>query len=225
MLSQRDHTEPILSRDLARAVWYARARGYRAIRTSALLDRSAATAERAGFELLDSLELLRRDLSDPLVPPWAPDESPPSISRLRWWHHGEAARVDRAAFGPMWGMDRRSIAMIRRATPRHWARRVNAPGSMIGFVIAGLGQPRAATGYIQRLSVHPDHHGRGIGRSLVFRALTALLDAGVGTAIVNTGADNHRAMALYTAAGFSPTGQQMTVWEFTIGSSQTHARP
>ena len=50
---------------------------------------------------------------------------------------------------------------------------------------------------IDRLIVHPDHHRRGIGRSLVLHTIAAAREA-----VVSTGRDNAPARRLYEEVGF-----------------------
>jgi ribosomal protein S18 acetylase RimI-like enzyme len=226
MISQRDHTRPIDADDLRAGIDRARRSGRRALRTSALLEVSAAVAESIGFVRLDTLALLSRDLGAAVPEPR--DRDGVRLRPLHRWHQGRAAVIDQAAFGALWGMDRAALTAIRHATARHWARQVHDDaGEMLGFIIIGLGHPgpdpTVTTGYLQRLSVHPDHQGRGLGRLLVDDAITTLTAAGAGCALVNTGVDNHRALALYRSAGFERNGAQMTVWEYGLDGDGARA--
>lgn len=225
LITQRDHTVTVDPDDLHDAIAQARRDGRRAVRTSALLEPSAAVAAEMGFECIDTLVLLARLIDTTRTA--NPRRTPPDRNRLaalRRWHLRRAAALDRAAFGPLWAMDRAALAAIGRATPRHWARQVTVDtGAMAGFVILGLGyrDPHEATttGYLQRLSVDPDHQGRGLGGVLVDAALSILAAAGATRVMVNTGVDNHRALALYRSFGFEPTGAQMSVWERRLDRS------
>jgi ribosomal protein S18 acetylase RimI-like enzyme len=226
MISQRDHTQPIDADVLCAGIERARRHGHRALRTSALLEDSATVAAAVGFVCLDTLALLSRALG-PAVPDRR-DHDGVRLRPLHRWQHGRAAVLDQEAFGALWGMDRASLSAVRRATPRHWARQVlDDAGEMLGFIIIGLGypgpDPTTTTGYLQRLSVQPDHQGRGLGRLLVDDAITTLTDAGAGRALVNTGVDNHRALALYRSAGFESNGARMTVWEYELDAGGPRA--
>ncbi len=62
---------------------------------------------------------------------------------------------------------------------------------------------------IHRLVVDPEHFRRGVGVTLVRAALAA--EPGVTRAIVQTGADNGPALALYRREGFEQTGAEEVV--------------
>jgi ribosomal-protein-alanine N-acetyltransferase len=76
---------------------------------------------------------------------------------------------------------------------------VNELGVPVGFSIVGL-----ATGlaYLQRLAVHPEHQGGGIGRSLVRASVAWAAARGARSMLLNTQTDNDPAAGLYAAEGF-----------------------
>ena len=59
-------------------------------------------------------------------------------------------------------------------------------------------------GYVQRLAVHPEAQGDGLGRALLADGLRWLQRRGAVHAYVNTQSDNDRAYGLYCASGFTP---------------------
>ena len=94
--------------------------GYDTIRTGALGPQAGARFERLGFEPIQSLVLLEhRSLGS--VSELSPTGSTLAV-RLASSADGEASRVDVAAFGPGWCIDRIGIGDVRSATPRHRAR-------------------------------------------------------------------------------------------------------
>ena len=66
---------------------------------------------------------------------------------------------------------------------------------------------------VQRLAVHPDHQGTGLGRDLVVDCLRWVRRRGGTKALVNTQEANERALALYTAMGFKPEKHGLAVLE------------
>ena len=59
------------------------------------------------------------------------------------------------------------------------------------------------TGEIKRMFVRPEERGRGLGRALLAALETEARALGIARLVLETGARQHEAMALYTRAGFS----------------------
>jgi GNAT superfamily N-acetyltransferase len=216
LIAQRDHLGRLDPADLRHAIDLATQRGYRTLRTSALLEGPTQTAVDLGFQIIDSLLLLTRTIGTD------EDLSPPAhrVRRLHRFEDGRAARIDTAAFGEIWGNDRRGLVGVRRATDRHEALATGRLGRPTGFVVVGIGAtgPAAAVvpGYLQRLAVAPEHRRLGLGDALVIAALRWLRQRHVTIATVNTGVDNEPALQLYRNHGFAPSGSLMHVAEFHI---------
>lgn len=188
----------------------------RSVRTGALFADAAERFAAAGFEVIDTLALLRIDL----------DQAPRrlrrgSTSRLRARRHAEAARVDRDAFGDPWGNDAGDLGEIRRATPLHRARArfVVAPDRrrrLAAFAITGAA---AGHGYLQRLAVAPEHQGQGHGRALVLDSLGWMRTRRLGHGLVNTAVDNERALGLYESTGFVRLPDRLVVMELDLAAT------
>ena len=202
-----DHQRTPTTDDLVDAVDHARARGARAVRTSALFPDAAEVTRAAGFTSIDRLALLRLDLDDVDLDV---TETRHDIRPLQVWHHRLAAEIDRRAFGPMWGNDAASLRDIRRATPIHRARLVRDRGSVVGFAISGAA---VDNGYLQRIAVDPDAHRRGVARDLVVDALRWMRADRREQCLVNTGVDNQAALALYDGFGFVRLADELTIAE------------
>jgi len=204
-----DHLDVPTPAVVTAAIDHARRCGARAIRTSALFPPAADVVLAAGFEPIDHLALLRRRL-DTGAPP-----SPATATRpLLPWQHAAAARVDRAAFGPLWGNDATALRDIRRATPDHRARGVRDGGDMVGFAISGAAREH---GYLQRLAVDPARRRQGLATALVLDALRWMHDRGAMSALVNTGTSNDAALALYDGLGFERLDDVLVIAELRVG--------
>ena len=89
---------------------------------------------------------------------------------------------------------------------------VDAPDATLeGFALVtapGTGRPAdpADAAYLSLLAVRPDRHARGVGRALLAAALQRSARAGHPRVALHVLADNVRAVRLYEAAGFLPTG-------------------
>lgn len=192
--------------------------GVRSIRSGAVFPRAADALADAGFVTLDTLALLQLDL----------DRAGrlPRVRTRRLWRrqHDDAAAIDRAAFGDLWGNDAAGLLGIRRATPANRARRIDRDHRVAAFSITGVA---ARTAYLQRLAVHPAHQRHGLGRALVSDAITWAQRRRFATMMVNTGVENAPALALYDWFGFRLLRDQLTVAELQLAddSAPTHAAP
>ena len=169
------------------------ARGYRRVVTGALSPAESHGFLAAGFEISEQLHLLSHDLRDiPL---------PVAGAHLRRAAHSDdddVLDVDHQAFPPFWRLDRNGLQDAIRATPQT-RYRLAERGSVIGYAVTGRSGRK---GYVQRLAVHPDHRGQGLGATLVIDGLRWLRRWRVEQAVVNTQLDNGRALALYERLGF-----------------------
>ncbi|MFO7955704.1 MAG: GNAT family N-acetyltransferase [Candidatus Brocadiia bacterium] len=75
-------------------------------------------------------------------------------------------------------------------------------GEIVGYVSleANPNQPQHA--YVGLLNARPDHHGKGVGRRLLRRALQTAIDAGFERVDINTWPANRKAVPLYKKTGF-----------------------
>jgi ribosomal protein S18 acetylase RimI-like enzyme len=209
-----DHRVVPSEPELAEIIERIRARGATRIRTGVLFPPAAERCATLGFSTIDSLALLelpravllqteRRVSDDPSV----------RVAPIRWRHRNQVVAVDQAAFGPIWGYDRHAIRSMRSATPLFRARCVRHHSTVVGYVMAGIGD---RTGYIQRLAVAPEHRRAGIARELILDTLGWMKDHSVTSVLVNTGRDNEAALTLYTRLGFEERPEVLTVAELML---------
>lgn len=178
-------------RDLvARALERAHERGYELVVTPALTEPEWRPYLDAGFVVREHLHLLAHHLLD-LEP-----RSPTRLRRAFGRDRGRVLDIDRAAFAPFWRLDAAALADAVRATPSTRFR-ISRDGT--GYALTGRAGGR---GYLQRLAVHPDAQGGGLGRELVLDALWWLRRRRAREAVVNTQVDNERARLLYERLGF-----------------------
>jgi ribosomal protein S18 acetylase RimI-like enzyme len=173
----------------------ARNAGYRGLLTSALGEAERPGFLAQGFTVREHLHLLRIDLAPP------GESAAVELRRARRRDHHAVLTLDAAAFPAFWRLGPLGLQDALRATPTRRFR-VAGPsrGEPVGYAITGLD---GATGYLQRIAVHPTAQRQGVGRALVADGLRYLWRHGAAHAFVNTQADNDGAVALYTAAGFA----------------------
>jgi ribosomal protein S18 acetylase RimI-like enzyme len=184
--------------------------GYDTIRTGALGVQAGARFERLGFESVQTLVLLEHTAINSVA---VPSKSSATPVRLATDHDGEASKVDVAAFGPGWCIDRVGIGDVRSATPRHRARAILAEGKLVAYAISGRD---GRNGYIQRLAVLPERQHRGYGSALVGDSLRWMARWRVNRALVNTHVGNEAALALYHRLGFVDLSDRLHVYERRI---------
>ncbi|MEZ5144460.1 MAG: GNAT family N-acetyltransferase [Acidimicrobiales bacterium] len=170
-----------------------RRQGYDRALTSALTRAERTPFDEAGFGEHERLHLLRHDLYG------LPARPPRRLRRGRWRDQPAVLAVDAAAFDPFWRFDARGLGEARTATPVARFRVAELHRHLVGYAISG----RAGTiSYLQRLAVHPDAQGSGLGYALVVDALRWAHRRGAASMLVNTQERNGRALDLYERVGF-----------------------
>lgn len=112
----------------------------------------------------------------------------------------ELMEIDAAAFSPFWRFDGQGLREAMDATGRSSVLIIrNSEGRAAGFAIVGFG---SAISYLQRVAVHPDWQGHGMGRSLLRVAARKARAAGARVMLLNTQQDNDPALALYESEGY-----------------------
>ncbi|MEN8233420.1 MAG: GNAT family N-acetyltransferase [Actinomycetota bacterium] len=159
--------------------------------------------EEAGFVEFVPLAFMRLDVTEPIPSPdhlvITPPE--PQVAHL--------LSIDHAAFDEFWRFDRFGMAEAIAATGKAKTLLIRGPdGEPIAFAIVGFGH---AISYLQRLAVHPDWQGRGMGRSLIRASARMASAAGSRAVILNTQTDNSAAIDLYESEGFETLTEPLAV--------------
>jgi ribosomal-protein-alanine N-acetyltransferase len=76
------------------------------------------------------------------------------------------------------------------------------------LVAHGIMNVAAGECHVLNLCVHPDHHGRGIGRRLLRRLLALARQSDADTAFLEVRASNAGAIGLYLSEGFDEIGRR-----------------
>jgi ribosomal protein S18 acetylase RimI-like enzyme len=189
--------------------------GFDTIRTGALGTQVGARFEHLGFEAIQSLILLEHTTVGGTTAGSTKKSAGETMAivRLAADEDGEASRIDGAAFGAGWCIDRIGIGDVRSATPRHRARGVRVGAQLVAYAISGRD---GRNGYVQRLAVSPEHQSRGYGAALVNDSLRWMARWRVRRALVNTHIGNESALALYHRLGFTDLSDRLHVFERRI---------
>jgi GNAT superfamily N-acetyltransferase len=120
--------------------------------------------------------------------------------------------IDAAAFKPFWRFDEHGMTEALEATGNSDTLIIrDAHGGAAGFAIVGYG---SAVAYLQRVAVHPQWQGQGMGRSLVRAAARKARKNGAKIMLLNTQYDNEQAIGLYEDEGFSQLPEPLTLLRF-----------
>jgi ribosomal protein S18 acetylase RimI-like enzyme len=158
--------------------------------------------EQRGFQVREWIVILQRSGLE------APDK-PPDRAQLRPFHPydiGPVTRLDTLAFDQLWHKSPSKFAQAL-ATSDSLAV-AELAGQLVGYAWCEI-HPNHA--HLNRLAVHPDYQGRGIGAQLLHWAITTALTQGAAKITLNTQEHNLRSIALYQRFGFETTGQRMPV--------------
>jgi ribosomal protein S18 acetylase RimI-like enzyme len=168
------------------------AQGYERVHTGALPELAIGAFLDAGFTVEERLHLLSHPLGEVARVPRG------ATRRARRSDRDAVLALDHAAFEPFWRLDAAGLEEALVATPVSRFR-VTVEGGVTGYAVFGWAADR---GYLQRLAVHPDAWGRGLGELLVRDGLRWLKRRGAHTALVNTQERNSRGLRLYQRLGF-----------------------
>ena len=150
--------------------------------------------EDAGFVPHIDLSLMRRSLDTELP---APDHL---VIRDADVNLEDLLEIDRAAFEPFWRFDLSALREATQATPRSSLFVINdGADGFTGYAIVGYGH---AISYLQRVAVHPDWQGRGMGRSLVRAGARGAKRSGSKALLLNAQSENDGATSLYESEGY-----------------------
>ena len=105
--------------------------------------------------------------------------------------------VDKVAFPPLWQLDEHSILSSLRQNG--YLLKAEWQGALVGYASGTWSQQQ---GHINRLAVHPQVQGLGIGHRLLAESLVRFHRAGIYQITLNTQADNLASRRLYERFGF-----------------------
>ncbi len=81
-------------------------------------------------------------------------------------------------------------------------------GEVVGYVCGRIYRS-TGIGHVANMAVDPDYQGRGIGRSLLEKALEHFRECGMRYARIETLEQNYKGRRLYPSLGFEEVGRQV----------------
>ena len=162
--------------------------------------------EDAGFKPFRQLLLMERDLSFAVQ---EPSMRVRTGSEIEW---RDALKLDDLAFDPDWQIGRMGLSDAREATPTSTFLTIHDGASLLGFSIVGVAQ---SVSYLQRIAVHPEAQGHGVGRALLRASLLWAKTERATTMLLNTQLDNHGAARLYKTERFEALPQHLVLLRAT----------
>jgi ribosomal protein S18 acetylase RimI-like enzyme len=174
----------------------------------ALQDWYADLLDASGFTCRQKIVMLERQ-GGALTPPTQPASV--SIRRMMPYDLPAVAKVDAAAFAPLW---QNTLPALNRAYPQAALATVaEKDGCLIGYQIS---TPNPFGAHLARLAVLPEAQGQHVGYALVDDLIRQLAQRGADRLTVNTQSDNPVSLRLYQQMGFRLTGEQYPVYEFEV---------
>ena len=163
--------------------------------------------QQAGFQQYIDLALMRKSLDQ--------TESSPNhlVVEKPDTDIADLLAIDTAAFPPFWRFNRGALEEAISATSRSTTLMIlGSSGAPIAYAIVGFG---SAIAYLQRVAVHPDWQGHGMGRSLIRVVSRKARSSGARVLLLNTQLDNDSAMILYEDEGFVTLPEPLTLLRVT----------
>jgi [ribosomal protein S18]-alanine N-acetyltransferase len=188
------------------------AEGFTTVLTAALGPGEQAPFLAVGFAPREHLHLFTHDLRS------VPDAARQRVRRGRNDDRAGVLAVDDRAFPPFWRLGEDGLDDALGATPAARFRVIDRRRSAgpAGYAVTGRAGGR---GYLQRLAVHPDLQGHGLGSALVADGLRWARRWGAREVLVNTQVDNIGAVHLYERLGFRRCTDGLAVLERRTGGA------
>ncbi len=171
----------------------------------AVFESTARIWRRTGYRPAVHLNMMERSLG-------RPSPSPRSIvetTETPDWH--ALARVDNAAFDGFWRMGVDGLRETMDASSRSIAITSPGPDGPAGFAVIAL---QWGVSYLQRIAVHPDYEGNGLGTDLLRAAMLWGRRQSAPVMVLNVRPENERAIALYQREGFTTATDTLHVFRY-----------
>jgi len=120
-------------------------------------------------------------------------------------------QIDHLAFVPIWLNSKESLRVAYQQAAVASVAEEN--GHIVGYQISTA---TAGGGHLARLAVTPSDQGLGVGSALLQDALSTFQRRGAHTVTVNTQKENFASLALYQKWGFTLTGEEFPIYQYSV---------
>ena len=121
----------------------------------------------------------------------------------------ELARIEFKAFEPIWRLSRISLEKAFKYALSYDVALIEEKA--VGFQLSVRGYNQRSA-HLVRITVDPDVQGKGIGSTLLARALSGYIEQGIGSISLNTQVNNIASHRLYERFGFNRIGDQIPLY-------------
>jgi ribosomal protein S18 acetylase RimI-like enzyme len=163
-----------------------------------------------GFRIAYRIVLLEKQLRR--EPSAADAGNGAEIIRYRKKYLGDILSLDATAFDDFWRLDARTMEAVATTCYRNAFLLAVRGGEVLGYAVGGA---NGRFGYLQRLGVHAEHQGGGIGEFLSRSLLSTLQVMGARSVMVNTQEENEAALRLYGKLGFEVLSDRRYIMRLT----------
>ena len=168
----------------------------------ALYESATKVWTKAGFREAHRLAVMERSLGAPISDPVRV-----VVKTEPAWDQIED--IDRASFKGFWRMSVDGLQEALESTRQSVLLTIGEPA--VGYVIIGS---QWGVSYLQRIAVHPDYAGDGMGSDLVRAGAIWARETSARTMILNVRDENEPARSLYVKEGFGSTTTTLRVLEY-----------
>lgn len=176
-----------------------------AVYSPALYPSATRIWAKAGYDPYGELEIWERSV-DPEPGPVA--TSITEVGEPAW---DRLIEIDRSAFEGFWRMSGDGLQEAFASTKRSAVLESRSGAVVTGYAIVGAQWDVA---YIQRIAVHPDHSGQGIGADLVRHAVRWGKATRSRVMVLNVRRENERARRLYAREGFTSATTSLRILRY-----------
>lgn len=171
----------------------------------AVFGSSARIWEKSGYRPVFELDMMERSLDMA-----APDPRS-SITESDSPDWADLFSIDLAAFEGFWRMSEAGLREAAGTATTSSTLTIVDGARTIGFAVVGI---QWGVSYLQRIAVHPNHVGSGLGTDLVRASIIWARRTSAPVMVLNVRPGNSKAIALYEKEGFTKASLSLQILRY-----------